>query len=351
MAITAYTGLPGNGKTYEVVKEVLLPALASGRRIVTNIAGIHFDLMRAYLVENEQGANVGEIVAVTSAQVGDLNFFPTDEKPDGATVHGGDLVVIDECWRWWGKGCAIPKSHSEFFAYHRHFVNDVGCCDLVVITQDIQNVHGELRRQIESYYTFRKQKALGLSSRYYYTLRQGYQLRAEVIREGLRTYDKKFFPFYSSYKGKGVDERDVDARLNVFRGGFFKFVAPLALFFLVGGLYGVYRFFAGSPVVKNPVEAGKAVVATAPAVGPSGTSGSSVGAGSLFRYVGEIVVGGEKYAVVEKDGRLRFVLVRGYVRPFPEAEIFLDGERVNSRTGFDPAKRERGGLGAGGGRG
>ncbi|WP_218058625.1 zonular occludens toxin domain-containing protein [Gilliamella sp. Occ3-1] len=40
MAISAYVGVPGSGKSYEVVKSVLLPAYMAGRRIVTNIEGI-----------------------------------------------------------------------------------------------------------------------------------------------------------------------------------------------------------------------------------------------------------------------------------------------------------------------
>jgi zona occludens toxin len=35
MAINAYTGLMGSGKSYEVVSSVILPAVKSGRRVVS----------------------------------------------------------------------------------------------------------------------------------------------------------------------------------------------------------------------------------------------------------------------------------------------------------------------------
>ena len=43
MAIKAYTGIMGSGKTYEVVSEVIRTALAQGRRVVSNIAGLNYE--------------------------------------------------------------------------------------------------------------------------------------------------------------------------------------------------------------------------------------------------------------------------------------------------------------------
>jgi zona occludens toxin len=311
--------------------------------------------MRAYLVEKEQASGLGEIVTVTSEQVGHVGFFPTEKNPTGATVHGGDLVVIDECWRWWGRGVQVPVEHVEFFRFHRHFTNDAGTsCDLVIVTQDIQAVQGDLRRLIESYYVFRKQKALGWSKGYYYELRQGYTVKADVIREGLRTYDKTFFPFYSSYAGKGGDERDVDGRLNIFRGGFLRWGAAIAAFFLVGGAYGVYRFFSsgfgsGTPSADVASEKKAGVLQRTTnfgAVDPNQKSTLSFPDldGGGYRYAGEITVRGERYAIVEREGRLRFILVRGYVERFPAPVVYVDGVRVDATTG---GGRGRGILGAG----
>ncbi|EMM4345854.1 hypothetical protein WAD65_004872, partial [Escherichia coli] len=53
MAITAYIGVPGSGKSYEVVKSVIIPAVASGRRIVSNIYGLNYEAIVQYCYKNK----------------------------------------------------------------------------------------------------------------------------------------------------------------------------------------------------------------------------------------------------------------------------------------------------------
>ncbi|EEQ6526573.1 hypothetical protein BHJ67_005029, partial [Escherichia coli] len=53
MAITAYIGVPGSGKSYEVVKSVIIPAVASGRRIVSNIYGLNYEAIVQYCHKNK----------------------------------------------------------------------------------------------------------------------------------------------------------------------------------------------------------------------------------------------------------------------------------------------------------
>ncbi|ENT7525242.1 TPA: zonular occludens toxin domain-containing protein, partial [Escherichia coli] len=52
MAISAYVGVPGSGKTYEVVCNVIIPAVSSGRRVVTNIYGLNADKIYDYCVSH-----------------------------------------------------------------------------------------------------------------------------------------------------------------------------------------------------------------------------------------------------------------------------------------------------------
>ena len=77
MAINAYTGLMGSGKSYEVVSSIILPAVRSGRRVVTNIDGINPDAIYAYLekkysIDHE---SLGEIIPVSNNDVCSDNFF------------------------------------------------------------------------------------------------------------------------------------------------------------------------------------------------------------------------------------------------------------------------------------
>ncbi|APC14207.1 hypothetical protein BLL42_00010 [Pseudomonas frederiksbergensis] len=64
MPINAYTGLMGSGKSFECVVSVIVPAVAKGRRVVTNVDGIDSDAIRAYINEKQGIAleKLGEVV-------------------------------------------------------------------------------------------------------------------------------------------------------------------------------------------------------------------------------------------------------------------------------------------------
>lgn len=51
MAISAYVGIPGSGKSYEVVASVIIPACIAGRRIVSNIYGLATKSIYDYCVD------------------------------------------------------------------------------------------------------------------------------------------------------------------------------------------------------------------------------------------------------------------------------------------------------------
>jgi zona occludens toxin len=117
MAISVYTGLQGSGKSYEVVSEVIVPAIAQGRRVVTNVDGISDELIREYAAQKYKVdfEKLGSVVHVTNGDVFETKFFPYyDSKKESHTdtvVQPGDLVCIDEAWRFWpATGAKIPMA-------------------------------------------------------------------------------------------------------------------------------------------------------------------------------------------------------------------------------------------------
>lgn len=81
MAITVYSGLMGSGKSYEAVKNGVLPALKAGRRVVTNIKGLSSDGCRKFLID--RGAKedqLGSVVVVDNEDVLQPGFFPGEAK-------------------------------------------------------------------------------------------------------------------------------------------------------------------------------------------------------------------------------------------------------------------------------
>ncbi|KDR24884.1 zonular occludens toxin domain-containing protein, partial [Caballeronia grimmiae] len=159
MAINAYCGVMGSGKSYEVVSGPLLDAVAAGRRVVTNIDGIDESAIHAYLAKKRSLAAdaLGAVVMVKTEDMLKPGFFPVEvESEAGAVVtpgfvQAGDFVVVDEAWKLWKTGVKIPPEHMAFFRMHRHFVNaETGvACDVALMIQAISGLHRDIRDVIE----------------------------------------------------------------------------------------------------------------------------------------------------------------------------------------------------------
>ncbi|QIB64057.1 zonular occludens toxin domain-containing protein [Kineobactrum salinum] len=94
MAITAYSGLPGSGKSYSVVEHVILPALRAGNIVWTNIP------MDPDLMDSEFGGLLKQFKISEIEE--NQNWFQETFTP-GATI------VIDEAWRLWPAGLALTQ--------------------------------------------------------------------------------------------------------------------------------------------------------------------------------------------------------------------------------------------------
>jgi zona occludens toxin len=307
MAVTAYVGEPGSGKTYEVVTEVVLPALREGRRVVSNIRGLHFDEMKAYLMVdcNVAQTAIGELHLVDVEDPGKPDFFYT-ETNQAAVVRPGDLVVLDECWRWFAKGMPINKAMFEFFRMHRQYVDAKGVsCDVVLISQSIQDIDRKVLVVVEKHFRMEKYKAFGSKKRYSVEMFNGYKVSGNPrIRLLVRKYDPRFYPFYSSYAGKGGDEREVDRRFNIWKSPFFLFVVPCALVILGLGVWGVLRFLTAKAPKPPAAAVQEKNGATTASVASATSAAPPV---SEWRSVGVVSRQGRLLFVVEQEGRYRFV--------------------------------------------
>ncbi|MGQ0619659.1 MAG: zonular occludens toxin domain-containing protein [Panacagrimonas sp.] len=152
MSIICYTGLPGSGKSYSVVENVVIPALKSGRIVAHNLSlndtalGIVCDgLKPEQLVEIPRDCTPQEFIQLC---------------PLGA------VVVIDEVWRYWPAGIKaseVPLNELKFFKEHRHRVGEAGVAtEIVVVDQDPKTgVPAFLRALIEATYVHEKMSKVG----------------------------------------------------------------------------------------------------------------------------------------------------------------------------------------------
>lgn len=342
MAISAYFGVPGSGKSFEVVRSVIIPAVAQGRRVVSNVYGLDPEKIYEFVRKNHKPENMGEVIHVSNDEVQDEYFFPyKNAVTDGKNTfcQAGDLICVDEAWRIWGSDAAVPKNHRSFIAEHRHFAHpETGVtCDLVVINQSIANLPRFIRDRTETTYRMTKLKSLGLSSMYRVEIFGGAKItKNERVSVKNYRYDKRIFPLYQSYDGNGA-EQVVDKRQSIFSNlTLLIVIAVLIVTVSLGGWY-LWGFFhpenkktsvhqnqpagtIGQPP-KNP-----AVPAPAPIAAPK--------ISTQWRVSGLIQDKNGRFIILSgADGRQRVEPAAGFVVSGAIVSGVLDGEIVTTWSG------------------
>jgi zona occludens toxin len=310
MAMNAYCGVMGSGKSYEVVSGPLLDAVAAGRRVVTNIDGVSEDAIHAYLHDRRDVPyeRLGAIVHVRTDDLLKDGFFPVEiEQAGGALVtpgfvKPGDLLVIDEAWKLWASDKKISKEHMSFFRMHRHFVHEQTgvACDVVLMIQSIADLHRSIKAVIELSFRMVKLKSVGMSSGYRVEMYETYK-QTKTTRTGtfIRRYKAEIFPLYKSYAGQGGTESVVDKRQNIFaRKSLWLLVIAVAFVACIGA-WGAWRFFHPHAKVVTPAN-GTGAHAPSPvsAVPAAANLPSAPHDSDTWRVVGTYVANGIGWVVL-----------------------------------------------------
>ena len=235
MSIIAYVGLPGCGKTYGVVENVILPAFEAGREVWTNIP-----------------MNPLEVYAKYPSSV--LVQFDNDELNGEFLmgIPGGSIVVIDEVWRFWPAGMKsseVEKAQREFFAEHRHKVGLDGFTqEIALLTQNTSQMSRWLKDMLDKTTVIKKNDAVGSDKTFHWDVYAGSQVRGDSINKAVGRYKPEIFKFYKSHTksetGTAGLEKRADNRANAWKHPFIRIGIPLI--FLVGclGAYGLYSMYA-----------------------------------------------------------------------------------------------------------
>lgn len=352
MAINCYCGLMGTGKSYEVVSSVVVPAVAAGRRVVSNIAGLNNDLVRAYCIEkfSVELEMVGSIVNVTDDQVSSVDFFPDHAAAESghasSIVQPGDLVAVDEAYKIWGGDCTIHNSHKVFFREHRHYTHpETGVsCDLVLMTQDISDLHRTLRSVVGNSFKTHKAKGIGRDDLYTITMWEGWKQPAKhIVKDWTKTYNPAIFPLYKSYSGsKQGKELNADARMNIFgdRRTRLKIIAFLLIGCFILWRLGHWWWGKTHPEIDHP-PASPAAVAPAPAKAPAQAAQRAASDLSQdYRLSGVFRVNGVPYVVLSGPAGVRVQMATGFTGFGFEAVGTVDGSRVTPFSGPVQSHRE-----------
>ncbi|HAT1680686.1 TPA: zonular occludens toxin [Klebsiella oxytoca] len=224
MAITAYIGTPGSGKSYEIVRSVIIPAICSGRRIVTNIYGLSYDNIIEYCERKKllkDDISVGEILVVENKRITEPDFFPVKENQENSLCQPGDLVILDECHRFFSSDRSLSSDARIFAAEHRHYADpDTGfTCDLILVNQALSTLPRFLKERVEQTFRMKKLGALaGFGNKYRVDVFDGVKLtKATRITYYVESYRKEIFPLYKSHDAPGAVEVKADGRGTLFK--------------------------------------------------------------------------------------------------------------------------------------
>lgn len=248
MAIDAYVGLPGHGKSYGVTEHVIIPSLKQGRLIVTNIP------LQEELLLRDFGDAGGKIVQLP------IDWHSMDNLGDVAPP--GAVLVLDEIWRRWPSGQSSQSANfndKQLLAEHRHRVDEEGrSMRVVLVTQDLAQISNWVRLLVESTYRIsKKSKKFYVVTIYNGAVTGVRPPKSAVLRQSSGTFKKSVYQYYSSATQSNTggvgDESTADGRASILKSvGLWASVGG-SVILLVFGLSGVFSFFSAPEPAPPPV--------------------------------------------------------------------------------------------------
>lgn len=325
MAIHAYVGKPGHGKSYGVVEHVVIPSLKQDRHVVTNIPLSIDDLLATY------GGNITQLPD---------NWF---ELPDlSEIIPSGCVAIIDECWRRWPAGQNVNHANlidKSLLAEHRHRVDaNNNSMRVVLVTQDLAQISSWVRLLIENTYRIRKitKKAFKVDI-YNGAVTGDAPSKSKLIRTTAGTFKPAVYSFYKSAtqssSGSVGDESSADGRSSILRSfGLWSTLGAFILFIGLG-IYGVKAFFSSSRSGVPDTDFSSVRQPIKPVEPPISTTWRLVGFVHPSRPDPSLRVISEALALIaDNNGNTRYVSFSHcrYFPDFTEAYCLVDGFKITN---------------------
>lgn len=207
-------GRPGGGKSYEAVVFHIIPAIKSGRKVITNLP-LNVD---AFVdVFGHESRDLIEIRQDKMTEEGMLYALSTKECFTSDTWRDENgkaaLYVIDEChFQFPNQGRTKTKNENlldcmEHFSMHRHHGQD-----FLFITQALKKIHRDLKDMIQTQYRVSKNVALGSDKSYTKKVFDGaVGSNSSAINTEIRKYKPQYFKFYKSHTQSSGDVKEANA--------------------------------------------------------------------------------------------------------------------------------------------
>lgn len=244
--IIFHEGLPGSGKSYEAMSSRIVPALAKGRQVIAYIEGLDFDKI-AELAGIDLDRCRELLTVITRDQ---LQTLPGENAGRAAKVvdhlpelvRDNALIVLDEAQNFWGNRARLSPAMTKLITEHRH-----RGMDIVLMGQDLRDVHATWRRRTELKLCFLKLNGFGkLFAKKYSCTTFRHLGGDEFKRVGVQvtTYDARYFGSYASHVADDTNTESYgEARGQVLGHPLLKYGVPASLLAGVVGLWQAWGYF------------------------------------------------------------------------------------------------------------
>lgn len=303
-----HLGKPRSGKTYDVIRSVVLPSLEKGRRVLTNIEGLECLECREWIAAR-CGVDVdSKLIWLDETAIRRHAWFSEPEN--------GDVFIIDECQIFWPGGSLKP-SDPDAFAFmtrHGHYNTDIH-----LITQSEKNVDSHMRRLCGQTQVYRKLGFVGLSGSYQVQYYNGSEpLQSCYINSTTKRYDPEIFKAYKSI----VDGADVPTakQANLFTSKKFILVYLIVVAGVVMGIRNCQKLRSGG-LVGDVSEKAPAVVSERVSGAFFHQSSAAARRGfPLVSYTSAYRLDARLFALRLEDGSLKLLSTS----PLPSGIFFSD---------------------------
>lgn len=344
MALNVLAGVSRSGKSYEAVCHFIVPNLAQGIRVVTNIP-VYPDKIQDYLETNYPDVDTfGELMVVATKDIEKPNFFcslAADESTvicDKSIVQPGDLVVIDEAWKIWPDNASITSEQRHFLREHGHMVDPASSryCNMIILTQHVGDLCPFIRRNIHSLQETVRPTMFG-DTKYYYVVQYSGRVASEKCETDRHKqfYKDEIFSLYRSASHGKIKNTETDSRRLWFgkRSRVIMLLAvPLVFIFSLAKLWGFFH----KPAVPAETSASKSAIdptkvqASAPGAKSPVDTGSDTWrlAGYVSGKLGLVMV------AYSQSGQVRYMVdPREMFIGRYDSNVILDGHMTTSYSG------------------
>lgn len=256
--IIFHEGLPGSGKSYEAMARRIIPALQAGRTVQAYIEGLDFER-----IAQASGVDLAKVQQLLHPITREQVQSDGEERGKRVTVdhlpelcQDNALVVIDEAQNFWPNRARLDDAMTQFVTEHRH-----RGIDIVLMGQDLRDVHALWRRRVETKDCFLKLSVFGTGSRYSVTTyrHKGGDL-FDRLSSKVHKYDPRYFGCYASHTNDNIKTDDYkDGRGTLWSMPAVRYGVPLLAVAAVWAVFNVRAFFSGD-WTKGPQAAASAPV-------------------------------------------------------------------------------------------